>query len=60
MRLLFAIGAVVVGEPTTFQTPLSGQISPVFAIVPIGLVICLASFGRNADFKLPSTKRMLS
>ena len=36
IRLRFAIGAVVVGLPTTFQTPLSGQISPVFAVVPIG------------------------
>jgi hypothetical protein len=37
----FAIGAVVVGDPTTFQTPLSGQFSPVFAVVPIGFLICL-------------------
>lgn len=30
------IGAVVVGVPTTFQTPLSGHFSPVRALVPIG------------------------
>jgi hypothetical protein len=37
-----AIGAVVVGVPTTFQTPLSGQFSPVRAVVPIGarFVVC--------------------
>ena len=29
------IGAVVDGVPTTFQTPLSGQRSPVFAVVPM-------------------------
>ena len=28
--------AVVDGVPTTFQTPLSGHFSPVFAVVPIG------------------------
>lgn len=31
-----AIGAVVVGVPNTCQTPLSGQICPVVAVVPIG------------------------
>jgi hypothetical protein len=36
MRLPLAIGAVVLGAPSTFQTPLSGQISPVRALVPIG------------------------
>lgn len=36
MRLPLAIGAVVLGVPSTFQTPLSGQISPVRALVPIG------------------------
>jgi len=36
MRLPFEIGAVVEGIPSTFQTPLSGQISPVLARVPIG------------------------
>ena len=33
------MGAVVEGEPTTFQTPLSGHFCPVFAVVPIGLII---------------------
>lgn len=37
-----AMGAVVVGVPTTFQTPLSGQISPVLAVVPIGLAISVS------------------
>lgn len=36
MRLPLAIGAVVEGVPSTRQTPLSGQISPVRALVPIG------------------------
>ena len=34
-----AIGAVVVGEPTTFQIPLSGQRRPVRAVVPMGFSI---------------------
>lgn len=36
MRLPFAIGAVVDGVPSTFHTPLSGQLSPVLAVVPSG------------------------
>ena len=36
MRFRFAMGAVVEGFPTTFHTPLSGQISPVLAVVPMG------------------------
>jgi hypothetical protein len=36
MRSPFAIGAVVLGWPSTFQIPLSGQISPVLALVPRG------------------------
>jgi hypothetical protein len=36
MRFPLAIGAVVDGVPTTFQIPLSGQVSPVLAVVPIG------------------------
>jgi hypothetical protein len=36
MRFPLAMGAVVDGLPTTFQTPLSGQVSPVVAVVPIG------------------------
>jgi len=34
--LPLAMGAVVVGVPTTFQTPLSGHFCPVVAVVPIG------------------------
>lgn len=36
MRLPFAIGAVVDGLLSTFQTPLSGQVSPVCERVPTG------------------------
>ncbi|MEV6525925.1 hypothetical protein AB0M43_28675 [Longispora sp. NPDC051575] len=35
MTSFFAIGAVVDGVPTTFQTPLSGHRSPVRAVVPM-------------------------
>lgn len=37
MRLPLAIGAVVDGVEIAFQTPDSGQFSPVRARVPIGL-----------------------
>ena len=37
MRFPFAIGAVVEGVEIAFQTPDSGQNSPVRARVPIGL-----------------------
>lgn len=41
MRLPLAMGAVV--EPLEgFQTPLSGQLSPVRAVVPIGCFMVLA------------------
>ena|SRR6266542_1971210 len=36
MTLPLAIGAVVDGVPTTAQTPLSGHLSPVRAVVPSG------------------------
>ena len=29
----FAIGAVVVGKPSTFQIPLAGHFSPVLAVI---------------------------
>jgi hypothetical protein len=41
MRLPLAMGAVVVGTPTTPHTPLSGQTSPVRAVVPIGFLDCV-------------------
>lgn len=44
MTLCCAIGAVVLGEPTTSQTPLSGHRSPVLAVVPIGAFISRVSF----------------
>jgi hypothetical protein len=34
--LPLAIGAVVLGFPTTFHTPLSGHVCPVVAVVPMG------------------------
>lgn len=34
-----AIGAVVEGVPTTSQTPLSGQLSPVFAVAPTSAIL---------------------
>lgn len=42
--LCLAIGAVVVGVPTTCQTPLSGHRSPVFAVVPMGAFVCVILF----------------
>lgn len=57
--LPFAIGAVVVGVPTTIQTPDSGQDWPVEAVVPMGLrfvishpsvVACVCSDARSAKF----------
>jgi hypothetical protein len=36
MVLPLAMGAVVDGVPTTVQTPLSGHLCPVEAVVPIG------------------------
>ena len=42
MRLPFAIGAVVDGLPSTFQTPLSGQMLPVDTRVPMGLFVAVA------------------
>ena len=41
MTLPLAMGAVVVGVPTTFQTPLSGHFGPVRAVVPMGLRVML-------------------
>lgn len=41
-----AIGAVVLGVPTTSQTPLSGHFSPVLAVAPTSaIVISLQYFG---------------
>lgn len=37
MRLPLAIGAVVLGVDIACQTPDSGQVSPVRAVVPMGL-----------------------
>lgn len=54
MTLPSAMGAVVVGYPTTSQTPLSGHLSPVFATVPIGfLVLANVSIG-SKNLKKPS------
>jgi hypothetical protein len=45
----FAIGAVVLGESCDFQTPLSGQDSPVLAVVPIGAFAILLLLYRSID-----------
>jgi hypothetical protein len=44
MRFPLAIGAVVDGVPTTAQTPLSGQTSPVRAVDPMGAIAILLVF----------------
>ena len=48
MRLYLAMGAVVDGLPTTFHTPLSGQLSPVLAVVPIGALAMMRPFLTDA------------
>jgi transcriptional regulator with XRE-family HTH domain len=45
MVLPLAIGAVVEGMPTTSQMPLSGQDSPVRAVVPTSAILILFSVG---------------
>ena len=51
-----AIGAVVDGVPTTCHTPLSGQASPVRAVVPIGTgivkVSLMSKFGLVKSFAI--------
>ncbi|MET7394613.1 hypothetical protein ABZS66_14085 [Dactylosporangium sp. NPDC005572] len=47
MTLPFAIGAVVDGLPTTSHTPLSGQRSPVRAVVPMAVVTGIHSLLRE-------------
>jgi hypothetical protein len=39
-----AIGAVVDGVEVTFHTPLSGQVCPVLAVVPIGFFMMINRF----------------
>ena len=41
ITLCFAMGAVVDSVPTTCHTPLSGQRSPVRAVVPMGTLVCI-------------------
>lgn len=53
MTLVLAIGAVVVGVPSTFQMPLSGQRSPVFAVVPIGIVFSLHGIEKTLETDYP-------
>ena len=48
MRLPLAIGAVVDGVPTTFHTPLSGQVCPVVAWVPIGALAMIKPLFEDA------------
>ena len=55
-----AIGAVVEGVPTTFQTPLSGHFCPVEAVVPIGaLDILIPLLGVSLDIENYCTLRLL-
>jgi hypothetical protein len=54
MWLYCAIGAVVLGEPTTAHTPLSGHLSPVLAVVPMGCRIT-ATCPSMPDERNPST-----
>lgn len=53
MTLPFAMGAVVLGVPTTSQTPLTGQRSPVRAVVPICAVISGFSLVRECCEPVP-------
>lgn len=57
MRLPFAMGAVVDAEPGR-QSPLSGQISPVLALVPRGLRFSCAFtlLPRTRDGKVPTVR----
>ncbi|HJS13418.1 MAG TPA: hypothetical protein VJ811_19330 [Sphingopyxis sp.] len=55
IRLPLAIGAVVEGVPSTFQTPLSGQVSPVLARVPIGR-FAKEAIGINFQQRVESAK----
>ncbi len=57
MTLCLAIGAVVVGLPTTCQTPLSGHRSPVFAVVPIGAFVWIIFFLLIAQSKIEAIHR---
>lgn len=55
--LPLAIGAVVLGVPCTFQTPLCGQLCPVCAVVPIGrlelaVLVIIATFLLLARFEM--------
>jgi hypothetical protein len=57
--LPLAIGAVVLGLPCTFQTPLSGHFSPVLAVVPIGIFTLIKLFPKDesGNFLSKSTYR---
>jgi len=50
-----AMGAVVEGESCDFHTPLSGQLSPVRAVVPIGLGKVLLLIWRYAGVQFNRT-----
>jgi DNA modification methylase len=49
IRLPLAIGAVVLGVPCTLQTPLSGQISPVLAVLPTAILLFLAILSNESE-----------
>jgi len=56
MVLPSAMGAVVDGKSLDFQTPLSGHLSPVRAVVPIGFLaigtILMSKFGLVKSFEI--------
>jgi hypothetical protein len=53
MRLPFAIGAVVEGVPTTSHTPLSGQFSPVLAVIPTAITMILSVSSEESGDNIP-------
>lgn len=49
------MGAVVLGVLRVCQTPLSGQISPVLAVVPIGAVMIISFVKECLDHAYPQS-----
>lgn len=58
MVLPLAMGAVVEGDPTTFHTPLSGQVCPVWALVPSaeGTSCSLIGLGKMIRIRITGSK----
>ena len=49
MRLPCAIGAVVLGVPTTSHTPLSGHVSPVLAVLPTAMLVKFSILSNESE-----------